>query len=502
MYLASLDLSLSSLTYLLSLLLLYWFSCLVYNIYFHSLARIPGPLWWRASRLGFVYSFLSGNLVRDVRKFHEIYGNVVRIAPDEVSFAREDVWQAALAGRNPLPRNPTFFKAPPGQPDNIVMTADPAANARMRQVAMPAFTERALAKQEPVLQFYTKLLVERLRERVESPEHARPEAVVNVVDWFHWFAFDLVGELAFGEPFGCLKFTRHDPWIDTIFSSIKVMAFAAVTRYYAGLESLLLWLTPSSMRKFQSDHYAMALEKIHRRMSTPKRDDFMTPMLENNPNFEKMTIPEIESNMAIFILAGSETTATTLCGIANCLAQNPRQLRRLEQEIRSNFEAEEQITLRACQNLPFLNAVIYEGLRVCNPVAGGILRSAPKGGAVLCGHFLPAGTHVLVNSTAMSFSEANFHHANEFLPERFLPEGMRPVEFESDHRNTQKPFGLGARSCLGKSFALAEMRLVLSRLVWAFDISMISERRIDWNRLKTYVVVQKEPIELIIRARS
>lgn len=58
---------------------------------------------------------------------------------------------------------------------------------------------------------------------------------------------------------------------------------------------------PSHIRKIQSDHYAMALEKIHRRMEVPRRDDFMSTFLENNPNFEKMSIPEIESTMAILI---------------------------------------------------------------------------------------------------------------------------------------------------------------------------------------------------------
>lgn len=87
------------------------------------------------------------------------------------------------------------------------------------------------------------------------------------------------------------------------------MAFAAVTRYYAGLQPLLLRLIPSHICKMQSNHYyAMALEKIHRRMNASKREDFMTPMLENNPNFERMAIPEIESTMAILVLAGK------LCG--------------------------------------------------------------------------------------------------------------------------------------------------------------------------------------------
>ncbi|GAW15640.1 hypothetical protein ANO14919_050590 [Xylariales sp. No.14919] len=443
---------LSSLTLHVALLIfLYSASFLLYNIYLHPLAQVPGPLWWRASRLGFLQSFLTGNLVIDVRKSHEKYGDIVRIAPDEVSFAREEAWVDALGGRKPLPRNATFFKAAPGQPDNLVTTADPEASIRMRQVISPAFTERALARQEPRIQFYTNLLIQRLQERVARPSNATQGAVIDLVDWFHWFAFDLVGELAFGEAFGCLSETKDHPWISRIFNSIKVSAFAATTRYYSGLEPLLLQLIPPSIRKMQDDHFAFAKARVRRRMQSPKRDDFMTPMLEGNPNFEKMSIPEIESTVAVLILAGSETTATTLCGICNSLVQSPEQLHRLEKEIRSTFDTERNITLRALQQLPFLNAVISEGLRICNPVAGGILRKVPEGGSMICGYFLPKGTHVLINSTAMSYSAANFSRADEFLPERFLPEETRPTEFEDDRRINQKPFGLGSRSCLGRS---------------------------------------------------
>lgn len=77
--------------------------------------------------------------------------------------------------------------------------------------------------QEPVLQFYTSLLVERLRERVAVSGDIGQEFIINIVDWFHWFAFDLVGELSFRESFGCLNYARHHPWINMIFSSIKGM---------------------------------------------------------------------------------------------------------------------------------------------------------------------------------------------------------------------------------------------------------------------------------------
>ena len=170
------------------------------------------------------------------------------------------------------------------------------------------------------------------------------------------------------------------------------MALAAATRYYPGLEFLLMQFVPTSIRKMQEDHYATALEKIHRRMRLEtQRDDFMTPILEYNLDYEKMSLSEIESTMALLLIAGSETTGTTLCGITNYLVQNPLELRKLEKEIRSNFEKQSDITFRAIQDLPFLNAVIHEGLRLCNPVAGGMPRIVPKGGDTVSGYFLPGG---------------------------------------------------------------------------------------------------------------
>ncbi|MCJ1439449.1 hypothetical protein MMC27_008843 [Xylographa pallens] len=501
------DLNYLSLIYaFISLLLLSWVASIVYNICFHPLANVPGPLWWRACRFGFIRSLVSGNLVIDVKRLHERYGDVVRTAPDEVSFAREDAWIdifSAQAGHKPFPRDPTFFKSPPGQPDNLVTTIDGNKSARMRQLVMPAFTERALMKQEPTIQSYAALMMDRLMDQATAPDNAKTGVTVNIVEWFNWFTFDVIGELTLGESFECLQNTRNHPWVSMIFDALKVMALAAATRYYPGLESLLIWLVPASIRKIQHEHYATALDKIYRRMGlTTERDDFMTPMIENNPKFERMSIPEIESTTALLLIAGSETTGTTLCGITNYLVQNRAELQKLETEIRGRFAKESDMTLHALQKLPFLTAVICEGLRLCNPVAGGILRIAPEGGASVCGYFLPGGTHVAVNTTALSRSDANFHCANDFLPDRFLPEDLRPAAFERDRRSNQKPFGLGARSCLGKSVAWAEMRVVLARLVWRFDIGVAEGRGVDWMDLKTYIVVQKEPIGVRVKVRE
>ena len=102
----------------------------------------------------------------------------------------------------------------------------------------------------------------------------------------------------------------------------------------------------------------------------------------------------------------------------------------------------------------------------------------------------------------MARSEAYFYLHDDFLPDRFLPESLRPVMFQNDRCNSLKPFGLGARSCLGKSVAMAEMRLLLARLIWNFDLAMAPGRQVDWMNLKTYIVVQKEPINITIKVRS
>ncbi|KAF7870469.1 hypothetical protein EAF04_004213 [Stromatinia cepivora] len=493
---------------LILIFLLYLTTTTIHTLYIHPLSPLPGPLLWKTSRIPYIHSLLTGNLVISIRKHHERYGDIVRTAPNEVSFAREEAWHDIFSnsgGRKALPRDPSFFKSPPGQAENLVTTVDVDVSMRMRQVIGPAFTDRAVAKQEVIIQSYVTLMVEKLLEQIARPENVKMGAVVNIVDWMNWWTFDVIGMLTLGESFDCLKETTNHPWAILIYNSMKMMALAGVMQYFPRLDSLILRMLPAHTRKMQADHFANAAEKIHRRLQRPEAavGDFMTVMLDqnNNPNFSKMSMPEIESSIALMLLGGSETTGTTICGTINCLIQNPVELTKLECEIRNCFDKEEDITFSALQQLPFLNAVINEGLRLCNPVSGGLLRIVPRGGAIVCGHFLPEGTHVAMNTIVMAHSEANFHRCLEFLPDRYLPDHLRPAEFQKDNRNILKPWGLGARACLGRSFGQAELRVVLARLVWNFDLEAVGNKLVNWVDLKNYIVVQKEPIWVTIKPR-
>lgn len=66
---------------------------MVYNVYFHPLRMYPGPKWWAASRLPWIWVSTQGRLHREVLKLHKTYGPVVRIGPKELVFTSPDAWK-------------------------------------------------------------------------------------------------------------------------------------------------------------------------------------------------------------------------------------------------------------------------------------------------------------------------------------------------------------------------------------------------------------------------
>ena len=93
-------------------------------------------------------------------------------------------------------------------------------------------------------------------------------------------------------------------------------------------------------------------------------------------------------------IAGTETTAGFLAGLFNLLLRDLRVLDKLTHEIRSAFPTDEDLTYEALNKLPYLTAVIDEGLR-CFPSAPiGFTRTVPAGGDTVDGQFIPGGVSI------------------------------------------------------------------------------------------------------------
>lgn len=103
---------------------------------------------------------------------------------------------------------------------------------------------------------------------------------------------------------------------------------------------------------------------------------------------------------------------------------------------------------------------------------------------------------------AIAHNPKYFHRHSEFLPERWLPLDVRPKEFCNDALDSQYPFGTGPRHCPGKLLAWTEIRIVMAMLLLQFDIDVVPGRRLEWEDLRTYIVVEKEPVYLNVKPRS
>lgn len=445
---------------------------------------------------------VRGNLVHDVQKIHTKYGNIVRLAPNELSFAQGQAYIDIHGGRPPFPKNRIWWQEPEGMTDGILVVQNPADHSRMRKLLSHGFTEKAVREQEPMINKYVSLLISRLRGLAASSK--TDGAIVDIIKWYDFCFFDLTGDLAFAESFGCLEDSKYHSWVALLFNAFKIFVYMTAVRFFPFLNAITTRCIPRSAIRTRDEHRQLSNDKTNRRLNLEtSRPDLMSHVLKHNDE-KGMTVEEIESTFFFLILAGSETGSTTLGGITSYLIRDSARRAILTEEVRNAFAKEDDITATALKELPYLNAVIEEGLRITPAVPSGLARVVPPGGGIVCGQELAGNTHVSVHPWTIARSTQNYYLPDSFLPERWLPSARdADSPFSGDRPSEHYPFSIGPRSCMGKLLAYTEMRLVLARMVWAFDIEMTEEAtNFRWEKLKTWILVERVPLFIKISQRK
>ncbi|KAI9839536.1 MAG: hypothetical protein M1819_002162 [Sarea resinae] len=506
----------------LLLLTFYLISLAIYNVWFHPLASFPGPKAFAASRIPYLRLALTGRLVFTVAELHDRYGDVVRIGPDELSFINPTAWKDIYGHRQghlSFQKDPMLYNTDT-RGARALLSAFDADHTRMRRLLSHAFSEKALKEQEPVLQSYADLMIDGLHKQVKGAARGR----VDIVKWYNWTTFDVIGDLSFGEPFNCLKDSKYHPWVSLVFDSVKSGVMINATKRFPKMLAKYIrpFFVSRSMYQKRLDHDNFSRDKVDRRMAMQTdRKDFLAYILRHNDE-KGMKREEIYANAALLILAGSETTATLLSGVTYHLLKNPETLKTLVAEIRGAFTSDEDIHLAALNELKYLRAVLQEGLRMYPPVPGSMTRRVPPQGDSVCGLWVPGNTAVSVPQYACFHSDSNFHAADSFMPERWLPSSSDADSvFAGDSKTALQPFSVGPRNCIGKNLALSEMRLLLSKLLFHFDMQLergtacVHENEIenekknddtnninDWVKSQTiYTLWQKGPLMVRLSER-
>ena len=208
------------------------------------------------------------------------------------------------------------------------------------------------------------------------------------------------------------------------------------------------------------------IARRRRASGVEERDDVLSILLQaRDEDGRAMTDEELRDELMTLLVAGHETTATSLAWAFELLLRHPEQLARLQAEIEGGDGDE------------YLDAVIKETLRV-RPVVPGVIRklTAP---VELAGYELPAGMRVAPNIYLTHRRPDVYPEPERFRPERFIE---RPAETYS-----WIPFGGGVRRCLGASFATYEMKVVIPAIVRAVKLRAVGEPERIRRRAITFV---------------
>lgn len=296
----------------------------------------------------------------------EKYGPVVRIRPDELLFTDPDAWKDIYSHHNgavvkgqELSKSELFYQTPGVTPSLLGESRD--NHTLIRRQLNHGFSDKILRDQESIVKGYVDLLMQRLRERCgpdtdteTGTEKERPSRFKTAFDlrrWYNYATFDIIGDMAFGEPFGSLEAGQESELVRNMERGLARQPVGTALKLL-GFGSMISWIAGRNSR-FRREHARRTAEKLRRRMGlNVERPDLIGALLRKQEDWD-MPFDRLRANAGLLVVAGSETTATLLSGVTYLLLTNPRCLRRVTEEVRSAFESEHDITFSSVQQLPY-----------------------------------------------------------------------------------------------------------------------------------------------------
>lgn len=282
-----------------------------------------------------------------------------------------------------------------------------------------------------------------------------------------FFTLDVLSSIAFGEAFGFMA-SNTDKWSfvagnDSFIPMLQLITDVALVRKIFHSDLMQRVFSPKeSDEEGQGRVRRFAAEAIAKRFESGKkgRNDMLGSFKANG-----LSLEECKSESLIQVIAGTDSTSTILRMTMLYIATNSLVYRSLQKEV-DDAVAEGKVTKdsvildAAARQLPYLNAVIWEGLRKTPPLFGPQTKVAPPEGETVNGIFFPPGCEVAICSHAVTHRKDIFgEDVNVFRPQRWLEvDGETRSKFE---RTTELVFGSGRFGCLGRNIAWIELRKVL-----------------------------------------
>ncbi|KAM3939196.1 cytochrome P450 3A24-like [Leptodactylus fuscus] len=355
---------------------------------------------------------------------------------------------------------------------SAVSIADDDQWKRIRTVLSPTFTSGKLKQMFPIVKQYGDLLVKNIQKKVDNKE------CIDMKNLFGSYSMDIVLSTSFSVNVDSLN-SPNDPFVSHArklfnFSFLNPLFLTTILCPFLipVLEKMNFCFLPISVLNFFQNAIT-SIKKNRQKGVHTDRVDFLQLMVdaqgkeniagEAEHGYKELTDTEIMAQGLIFIIAGYETTSTTLMFVAYLLATHPDVQTKLQEEIDTLLPNKTPPTYEALTQMEYLEMVINETLRLY-PAAGRIERVC-KATNEINGVTIPKGVVTVIPAFVLHRDPDIWSDPEEFRPERFSKENR-----ETQDPYTFLPFGAGPRNCIGMRFAMINMKLAITLLLQNFSL--------------------------------
>jgi cytochrome P450 len=357
-----------------------------------------------------------------------------------------------------------------------------------RSASSVAFSSGKLKAMTPLITESTEKLIENIPKILDKTVDGQ----IQVNSLYRSFSLNNIGKTMFGVDLDIYDWENANETIKTALGYFESSSFRSI------LSTILpKWIKTSLeftvFNKKSLNALIQIIKSIIKKRTTDKSfrtyPDFVSLMLnrrinpgssiqsdkKDNEDFKEeeavFTDDEIVANCILFLVAGSHSSTLLLTILTFVLTKHPDVQERLYQEIRGvvSNNKERQLSYESFNEMPFLDAVVNELLRVY-PIAIFTERRVskeydlviPNSGKVLT---LPVGTLILIPIFAIHRNEENFFEADKFAPERFMGDNKRQID-----PMTYLPFGHGPRNCIGIRTALLNTKMAIASVLLVYRL--------------------------------
>jgi cytochrome P450 len=482
----------------------------VYTFYYHPLSHVPGPR--LAALTGWWYTLsIRLPIIKNISSpLHDEYGLVVRIQPDTVSISDPRAIDVVLGTKPQFTKGQFAASFDPHIKDGreLFSLVDHKAHADLRRTVGPLWSPGAIAEYEGRIDRILDAVKVRFARASESG------ILINIPKLLASYVQDIMGEIFYGkiDGFGCVSGDDIDPTGWKAMMQNVIPALAAMGVAPPGTQTLYmlsqLLISPRILHGLRShsklieDAQALVAERVNESESTTATrsrqggENIVSKMLAMAASEQKagrapLTHGDIACSVYDSIMAGYETTMTTISHLLHDILIRPEIYTKLTTEIQTAFankSLSNPPTQPECLKLPYLSACIKESGRFSPPGTVGIVRRVPPNttSKLPDGTQLPGGTTVILNGNCTSHDTRIYgSDPHTFRPARWLVDPNDPKSNTAEQialmEKYSLQFGAGPRSCLGKHLAYMELYKFLPAVLKDFELQVQGTPSVTWN---------------------